>query len=123
RPGALRRPGGARGHEGDPGVAELLLQEPPARRERLSRARSLRSESTAGEQPAVSDGGGADQLPRLGLHERVAAGRLRAAGPALFLLVPALALAQPRQPAPAQQQQQGAKSAPLTLDQVQELAR
>ena len=47
---------------------------------------------------------------------------MRAAVPALFLLVPALALAQPRQPAPAQQQQ-GAKSAPLTLDQLQELAR
>jgi len=45
---------------------------------------------------------------------------LRAAGTALLLFVPALALAQTKAPVPAQS---GAKPAPLTLQQLQELAR
>ena len=45
---------------------------------------------------------------------------MRAAGTALLLFVPALALAQTKAPVPAQS---GAKPAPLTLQQLQELAR
>jgi len=50
------RGGGTRRHEGHPGVAQLLLQEPPARGQRLSGARSVRPEGAPGEQLAVPGG-------------------------------------------------------------------
>ena len=57
----------ARRHEGHPGVALVLLQEPPARRHGLPRARPLHPADEAQEHPPLADGRGADHAPRPGV--------------------------------------------------------
>ena len=64
RPGALLRPGAALRSLGDPGVALVLLQEPPVRAGPVSGARPLHPADQAQEHAALADGRGADHPPR-----------------------------------------------------------
>src|SRR5438093_2927255 len=64
RPGPVLRPGAAGAPVGDPGVAVVLLQEPPDGPGALPRARPVYPTDQAQEHAAVADGRGTNHPPR-----------------------------------------------------------